>query len=118
LGFGKPEDVVALYKMDYTIYDTVLPTRDARHGRLYAFKNREDLNGDFYEFVYLDKGRYQLDEAPIDNECGCHTCQNYSKAYLHHLYKIGDSAFFRLATIHNLYFYMELMGLLSQLEKD
>ena len=119
LGFGKPEDIIALYHLGYSIFDCVLPTRDARHGQLYVFKRDFDFEQlktgnptDFYQYFHLDKGIYSLDEKPIDEKCACHTCQNFSRAYLHHLFKSGDSAFYRLATIHNLYFYQELMALL------
>ncbi|MCL2110394.1 queuine tRNA-ribosyltransferase family protein [Microgenomates group bacterium] len=126
MGFGKPEDVVVLFKMGYTIFDTVLPTRDARHGRLNVFnRDREGkvvLNMDklpseqepFYRYVYLDKTTQHEDNLSTpDKHCGCHTCRNYSLAYLNHLFKIGDSLAWRLATIHNLYFYQELMGILN-----
>ena len=98
LGFGKPEDIKKLYALGYTIFDCVLPTRDARHGRLYTSEG----------FLYIDKQKHQLDQEPIERDCDCQTCQNYSRAYLHHLCKIKDSAFYRLATVHNLRFYIKL----------
>ena len=98
LGVGKPQDVRQLYQQGYTIFDCVLPTRDARHGRLYTKEG----------FLYLDKQRYQLDEKPIEVGCDCQTCQRYTRAYLHHLLKVGDSAFYRHATCHNLRFYTRL----------
>ncbi|NCB48913.1 MAG: tRNA guanosine(34) transglycosylase Tgt [Clostridia bacterium] len=98
LGVGKGVDVEKLYRMGYTIFDCVLPTRDARHGRLY--------NDDGY--LYIDKKIYELDEKPLSANCDCQTCRRYSRAYLHHLFKIGDSAFYRHATCHNLRFYTRL----------
>lgn len=107
LGFGKAADVEALYQMGYTIFDCVLPTRDARHGRIYT----ED------GYLYIDKLKYELDEQPLETECDCTTCRNYSRAYLHHLFKIGDSAFYRLATCHNLRFYTRLCERLREQNK-
>jgi queuine tRNA-ribosyltransferase len=130
MGFGKPEDVVVLFNMGYTIFDTVLPTRDARHGRLNVF-NRDgegkillDMNklpseqAPFYKHVYLDKTmQHEHNLHAPDTHCQCHTCRNYSMAYLNHLFKIGDSLAWRLATIHNLYFYQELMSFLNDSKK-
>ena len=107
LGVGKGVDVEKLYQMGYTIFDCVLPTRDARHGRLY--------NDDGY--LYIDKKIYELDEKPLSANCDCQTCRRYSRAYLHHLFKIGDSAFYRHATCHNLRFYTRLCERL-RLEKE
>lgn len=129
MGFGKPEDVVEIYQMGYTIFDCVLPTRDARHGRIYAFtphfrqllaQNEPEQiktalqNHNFYHFLYLDKASPSQKLTPLDEHCSCHTCQNYSQSYLHHLFKIPDTNAARLATIHNLFFYQELMSLLPQ----
>jgi queuine tRNA-ribosyltransferase len=111
LGFGKPNDIVALYRQGYTIFDCVLPTRDARHGRLYL----TPPTGQQYDWqaprdwLHLKKSQYQLDSNPPDPHCLCTTCQTTSRAYLHHLLKTKDTAFYRLATIHNLHFYTNLM---------
>lgn len=102
LGFGKPDEISQLYRQGYTIFDCVLPTRDARHGRFYI-SDTESEKG--YQFLHINKGKYEMDNLPVDPHCDCQTCQNHSRAYLHHLFKIGDSAFYRLATIHNLRFY-------------
>ncbi len=107
LGIGKGKDVEKLFEQGYTIFDCVLPTRDARHGRLY---NDES-------YLYIDKKIYELDEKPIGENCDCQTCKNYSRAYLHHLFKIGDSAFYRLATIHNLRYYVRLCKKLRVIKK-
>lgn len=105
LGIGKPDEVVNLFKMGYEIFDCVLPTRDARHGRLYVSDN--GVKG--YKFYAPDKERYYCDDEKIDENCDCLLCQNYSRAYLRHLYKIEDLTAVRLATIHNLRFYAQLM---------
>ncbi len=112
LGFGKPEDIVKIYPMGYQIFDCVLPTRDARHKRLYVFNNKVgkiQFKNDFYHYLYINKQIYRHDQTTIDTNCQCLTCQNYSKSYLHHLFKINETLAFRLATIHNLFFYNQLM---------
>ncbi len=106
LGNGKPEDIIALYKMGWQIFDCTLPTRDARHKRLYVSKNG---NPQEYEYLYINKVTHQLDFNSIDNSCDCHACQNFSRAYLHHLFKIKDMSAYRLASIHNLRFYTRLV---------
>jgi len=120
LGVGKPEDIVGCVKLGYNIFDCVLPTRDARHGRLYAYKASQiekiDVTKpDFYEYLSFHKEKYHLDESPISIACDCLLCTKYSKAYLNHLFKIKDMTAGRLATIHNLRFYSILMERLRSL---
>lgn len=105
LGIGMPEDIVELHKLGYNIFDCVLPTRDARHGRAYVFKD----DGYEYEFVDLTKGRMMQDDSKLSNLCDCLTCTRYTRSYLAHLFKTGDSTAGRLITIHNLHFYSMLM---------
>lgn len=105
LGIGKPDEMANLFKMGYGIFDCVLPTRDARHGRLYV----SDDNPKGYKFYSPDKEKYYCDDGKIDAKCDCLLCKNYSRAYLRHLYKIEDLTAVRLATIHNLRFYAQLM---------
>ncbi len=118
LGIGKPEDVVNCVALGYNIFDCVLPTRDARHGRLYVYKAKTieeiDVEADgFYEYLSFHKERYYQDDSPVSAACDCLLCTKYTKAYLNHLFKIKDSAAGRLATIHNLRFYSILMEKLS-----
>ncbi|MCL1844650.1 MAG: tRNA-guanine transglycosylase [Defluviitaleaceae bacterium] len=115
MGIGKPENIVACVKMGYNLFDCVIPTREARHNRLYVF-NEEfesardiELDGNFYKYHYILDDEYRRDSRPISRICDCHTCQNYSRAYLRHLASIGDGLANRLATIHNLRFYTMLM---------
>jgi queuine tRNA-ribosyltransferase len=118
LGIGKPENIVDCAKLGYHIFDCVLPTRDARHGRLYVFQNNktEKLVGkNFYDYVYLSRGKYEQDLSPIETGCDCLTCQQYSRAYITHLFKIEDSLAWRLCTIHNLRFYARLMEKLKEI---
>lgn len=105
MGLGKIADIIALYQCGYQIFDCVLPTRDARHGRLTLF-NKTTLQSNY---LHLRKKIYQQVQQPLDSSCQCPTCQSCSLAYLHHLLKIGDSAYYRLATMHNLYQYQQLM---------
>lgn len=114
LGVGKPEDIVKCVEYGYHIFDCVLPTRDARHKRLYVFKEDwqelvKERREDFYTFLYPIREKFARDFSPIDKNCDCITCQNYSRAYLRHLFKIEDSLAFRLSSIHNLRFYTRLI---------
>jgi queuine tRNA-ribosyltransferase len=120
LGIGKPDEVVNLVKMGYHIFDCVLPTRDARHGRLYVFKadsiKQIDIHSpDFFGYYVPDKEKNYSDESPVSTACDCLLCTHYSRAYLYHLFKIKDLAALRLATIHNLRFYSLLMEKLQDL---
>jgi len=114
LGIGKPQEVVKLADMGYTIFDCVLPTRDARHKRLYVY-NAETINEidvraeNFYSFYTPDKEKYYHDRSPVSTACDCLLCANYSKAYLAHLFRSHEVTAARLATIHNLRFYSILM---------
>ena len=119
LGVGKPEEIVVLNGMGYGIFDCVLPTRDARHKRLYVYnaEKMEDIDvfsPDFYRYLVPDKQKYFKDKSPISTACDCLTCTKYSKAYLGHLFRVGDISAMRLATIHNLRFYSILMEKLAK----
>lgn len=114
LGVGKPEEIVKLNKMGYNVFDCVLPTRDARHGRLYVYNfnsiDEIDVNREnFYSFYTPDKEKYYKDTSPVSTACDCLLCRKYSKSYLAHLFRIGDFTAGRLATIHNLRFYSLLI---------
>lgn len=104
LGVGKPDDIIKSVKLGFNVFDCVIPTRDARHGRLFVWDS--GLN---YHYYSPTKAENADDLAPVDANCDCHTCKNYSRAYLSHLFKLGDTAALRLATIHNLRFYAQLM---------
>ncbi|GIW69866.1 MAG: hypothetical protein KatS3mg101_0613 [Patescibacteria group bacterium] len=102
MGVGKPEDIKKCVEMGYNMFDCVLPTRDARHKRLYVL-NKDRLSG--YEFLYFRAKKHKNAYSPISLSCKCELCQKHTKAYLYHLFKQGDSGAGRLATIHNLTFY-------------
>lgn len=113
LGIGMPDEIVELVKMGYTIFDCVLPTRDARHGRAYIYK---DDHFD-YEFLDLTKGKMMDDDNPLSDRCDCLTCRRYTRSYIAHLFKVKDFTAGRLLTIHNLCFYSMLMEKLRGLDK-
>lgn len=98
LGVGHPTSVAECTRMGYRLFDSALPTRDARHGRLYVLG---PVPGQV-SYVYINDSRHIKADAPVDGLCDGLCCARYSLGYLHHLFKIGDSLFLRLATIHNL----------------
>ncbi len=134
LGVGTPENIVRLFFMGYQFFDCVLPTRDARHQRLYTFKvdpkslHRADLEklskenrlSEIFDYCYINKGQFATNQQAVSQFCDCPICQKtneipqVSKAYLHHLFKIGDGSAFRLASLHNLRVYTQLMEILSR----
>ena len=112
MGVGRPEEIVCLVKMGYSLFDCVIPTREARHQRLYVFSRDADVmrdDGKFYNFMYIMDEKYTRDGSPVDEECGCELCRKHSRAYLQHLFKVGDTRAGELASAHNLYFYGRLM---------
>jgi queuine tRNA-ribosyltransferase len=109
LGVGHPENVLACHKLGYDIFDSAMPTRDARHGRLFIFKKSPDsadhgLTGDWFGYKYINDEAHIRADLPISDYCDCPCCKNYPIGYLHHLFKQGDTLFMRLATLHNLRF--------------
>ena len=109
MGLGKPDGIMQCVKMGYNLFDCVIPTREARHHRLYVFTDDDVNYNPFYEFIYILDDKYRTDEKSISEDCDCYTCKNYSKAFIRHLFKAGDTLAYRLATIHNLRFYSILM---------
>jgi len=117
LGIGRADHVVSAFSLGYSVFDCALPTRDARHGRLYAFKpgwagRRPSPGDDFYRAVRIHDPEYRVDHDPVEDGCDCPLCSRHSAAYLHHLFKVGDVSAERLATLHNLRFYVRLFSLL------
>ncbi|MEN6570658.1 MAG: tRNA guanosine(34) transglycosylase Tgt [Anaerolineaceae bacterium] len=113
LGIGHPENIAASYAMGYEMFDSAMPTRDARHGRLYAFTTSPEesnggLDGKWLRYLYINDEKMIKDGGPLSEFCDCLTCRRYSRSYLHHLFKIGDSLYYRLATMHNLRFMVQL----------
>jgi queuine tRNA-ribosyltransferase len=100
MGVGTPEDLVAGVSAGVDMFDCVMPTRNARNGWLFT------RFGD----VKIRNARYKGDTAPVDATCGCYACRNFTRAYLHHLNRTNEILGARLATIHNLYYYVQLMA--------
>ena len=100
MGVGTPEDLVAGVCAGVDMFDCVLPTRNARNGWL--FTRRGDIR--------IRNARHRSDVAPLDPTCACYTCRHFSRSYLHHLQRINEILGARLATIHNLYYYLTLMA--------
>jgi queuine tRNA-ribosyltransferase len=100
MGVGTPEDLVAGVSAGIDMFDCVLPTRNARNGWLFT------RHGD----VRIRNARHRSDVGPVDPTCACYTCRHFSRSYLHHLQKINEILGARLATIHNLHYYMTLMA--------
>jgi queuine tRNA-ribosyltransferase len=117
LGVGHPDHVATCARMGYDLFDSALPTRDARAGRLYRFADQAaepTLRDGWRQFIYLEDERHLKSAAPIDAGCDCHTCQTAPLGYLYHLRAIGDGLFARLATIHNLRFMSRLVASLQR----
>lgn len=114
MGVGTPDNIVEAVKRGVDMFDCVIPTREARHGRLYLFKNerRRSANGkgEFYETVNITNSKFRNDFSAINQT----NLRQYSKAYLHHLFKTGEPLAMRLATLNNLDFYLRLMNNLRQ----
>ncbi len=112
LGVGQPANVVACARLGYGLFDSTMPTRDARHGRLYVFEeepSESQLTGHWYSYLYIQDKEHMRAKEPLSASCDCLSCSRYSRAYLHHLFRVGDPLFHRLATIHNLRFMTQLM---------
>ena len=113
LGVGHPDNIAACYQFGYDMFDSALPTRDARNGRLYTFET--DVTRDTrVAYTYILDKKHIKAEAPISRSCDCLTCRNYSLGYLHHLSKINETLFYRLATLHNLRYMVQLMERLGE----
>lgn len=112
LGVGEVEDFFNGVERGVDMFDCVAPTRNARNGRLYISPQAKDFKGKFF-FNILNAG-YKEGMEPIDESCSCYTCKNYSRAYLHHLFKAEELLAYRLASIHNLYFSVNLVKAIRQ----
>lgn len=113
LGVGHPDNIAACYAIGYDMFDSALPTRDARNGRLYTVQD-DALKTSSVSYIYVTDKKYIKSDAPAERDCDCLTCRNYSLGYLHHLFKINDSLFYRLATLHNLRFMVRLIAHLRE----
>ena len=99
MGVGTPEDLVDAVAQGIDMFDCVMPTRNARNGMMFT------RHGD----IKIKNAQYRMDMRPLDEQCECYTCRNFTRAYLHHLHRIGEILGARLNTIHNLHYYQVLM---------
>ncbi|WP_456383674.1 tRNA guanosine(34) transglycosylase Tgt [Hydrogenimonas sp.] len=100
MGVGTPEDLVENIERGIDMFDCVMPTRNARNGTLFTSFGK----------VNIKAARYKEDTSPIDPECDCYTCRRYTRAYLNHLYRARELTYFRLASLHNLHYYLTLVA--------
>jgi queuine tRNA-ribosyltransferase len=100
MGVGTPEDLVTCVGLGIDMFDCVLPSRTARNARLYTSEG----------IVNIKNARYADDPAPLDPACRCYTCRTFSRAYLRHLYNAQELLAYRLNTLHNLTFFIDLMA--------
>jgi len=120
LGVGQPENVVACARLGYGLFDSTMPTRDARHGRLYVFEQdptESSLTEGWYSYLYIYDVEHIRSSQPLSGYCDCLCCSRYSRAYLYHLSRVRDPLFYRLATMHNLRFMTQLMERLRAMLK-
>ncbi len=99
MGVGTPVNILEAVRRGVDLFDCVMPTRNARHGHAFTMEGCRNLLN----------AKYTLDEAPLDESCGCPVCQKFSRAYIHHLFKAGEMLAMRLTVMHNLYFYNSLL---------
>lgn len=98
MGVGTPENILEAIERGVDMFDCVMPTRNARNATLFTSAGK----------VSIKSSKYKLDEGALDEKCDCYTCQNYSRAYLHHLFRCNEITYHRLASIHNLKYYLNL----------
>ena len=99
LGVGVPVQIIEAVKRGVDLFDCVLPTRNARHGLLYTWEG----------LVRINNAQYREDSRPLSEQCDCPACTHYSRAYLHHLFRLEEAAAWRLLSLHNLRFFAQLM---------
>lgn len=99
MGVGTPQNILESVRRGVDLFDCVMPSRNARHGHAFTWNGRLNLHN----------AKYALDDSPLDENCECPTCRNFSRAYIHHLLKSKEMLAMRLMVMHNLYFYNSLM---------
>jgi len=100
MGMGTPDEIVLAVSYGVDMFDCVLPTRNGRNGQLFTSKGK----------LVIKNAKYKNDFSPPDENCNCYTCQNFSRAYLHHLFKAGEILGLYLNSLHNLFFMLNLMN--------
>ncbi|MCI2105705.1 MAG: tRNA guanosine(34) transglycosylase Tgt [Intestinimonas sp.] len=104
MGVGTPSNIIESVARGVDFFDCVMPARNARHGKLFTWRGTVNIKNE----------KYKTDPCPIDPDCGCPTCRSFSRAYLRHLFTAGEMLAMRLAVMHNLWFYNELMARIRQ----
>jgi len=99
MGVGTPEDLIENIERGVDMFDCVMPTRNARNGTIFTTFGKLNIKG----------AKFALSDEPIDSACTCHTCKNYSRGYINHLFRAKELTYFRLASLHNLHYYLTLM---------
>ncbi len=99
MGCGYPEDILEAVSLGVDLFDCVLPTRNGRTGMAFTSEGKVIIKG----------SRYAQDDSPLDKNCSCYTCRNFSRAYIRHLFKAGEALAGRLVSYHNIMFYIRLM---------
>ncbi len=99
MGVGTPEDLIENIERGIDMFDCVMPTRNARNGTLFTSFGKINVRG----------AKFKYDELPIDPACDCYTCKRYTRSYIHHLFRAREITFYRLASLHNLHYYLNLM---------
>jgi queuine tRNA-ribosyltransferase len=99
MGVGTPRDIIEAIDRGVDMFDCVMPTRNARNGYLFTS----------FGTLRIKNAKYKLDDRPIDENCNCYTCRHFSRGYLNHLFKAKELTYFRLASIHNLHYYLNLV---------
>jgi queuine tRNA-ribosyltransferase len=127
MGLGRPEEIVFAVENGVDMFDCVIPTRNARHGSLFVWRTPParrtsdhfplSREGKFYNTLNITNEKFKKDFSPIDRNCDCYTCKNFTRAYLRHLFSVEEPLAGRLASIHNLKFYLDLMKSLRTAQK-
>ena len=99
MGVGRPEDILAAVRAGFDLFDCVIPTRNARNGTLFTSRGK----------LSIKRAEFAADPGPLDEACACYTCRHFSRAYLRHLFMAGEILSAQLNSLHNLYFYHQIM---------
>jgi queuine tRNA-ribosyltransferase len=99
MGVGTPEDLLDGIARGIDMFDCVMPTRNARNATMFTSRGK----------LSIKSARYSSDDRPLDEACSCYTCRTFSRAYLRHLFNAGELLFYRLASLHNIAFYLDVM---------
>ena len=108
MGVGRPIDILRAILLGIDMFDCVMPTRNARNGLMFTSQGK----------VSIRNSQYREDHGPLDPNCSCYTCRNYSRAYLRHLYTSGEMLSYRLQSIHNIHFYLKLIADIREAIKE